>query len=211
MGTTRPGSDGDHRLKIRQVIVVEGKYDRARVLEAVSATVVEVGGFQIFKDAHMMEYLRHAARERGVIILTDSDAAGFQIRGYLKGALQGAAVSHAYIPATAGKERRKAAPSTEGLLGVEGMPAAVIREALQKAGATQGEPIGDLTKADLYEAGLLGKDGAADRRRALAARLSLPPRLSSTALLNVINLAMTRAEFLALADIGFVQSPKPMV
>jgi ribonuclease M5 len=159
----------------------------------------------------MMDYLRRAASARGVIILTDSDGAGFKIRGYLKGALQGVRISHAYIPATKGKERRKETPSAEGLLGVEGISCEVIREALQKAGATEGKPLGDLTKFDLYEAGLLGKENSADRRRALAVRLSLPPRLSSTAFLDVLNLAMTRAEFLTLVDIGFDEGQSTMV
>ncbi len=198
-------------MTIRQVIVVEGKYDRARVLEAVSATVVEVGGFQIYRDRQMMAYLRRAALERGVIILTDSDAAGFKIRGHLKGALQGAKVSNAYIPALPGKERRKPAPSAEGLLGVEGISCEVIREALQKAGASEGAPLGDLTKSDLYAAGLLGQEGSVERRRALAARLSLPPRLSSTALLDVLNLTLTRDAFTKLADIGFDEDPNAMV
>jgi len=198
-------------MTVSEVIVVEGKYDRAQVLAAVSATVVEVGGFRIYKDKQMMDYLRRAARERGVIILTDSDGAGFKIRGYLKGALQGARVSHAYIPATPGRERRKAAPSAEGLLGVEGISPKVILEALQKAGATEGKPIGSLTKFDLYDAGLLGKENSADRRRALAVRLSLPPRLSSTALLDVLNLALTREQFFTLVNIGFEESGNPMV
>lgn len=198
-------------MTVSEVIVVEGKYDRARVLEAVTATVVEIGGFRIYKDKQMMDYLRRAARERGVIILTDSDGAGFKIRGYLKGALQGAKVSHAYIPAVPGCERRKEVPSAEGLLGVEGISSEVILEALQKAGATEGKPIGDLTKFDLYDAGLLGKENSADRRRALAARLSLPPRLSSSALLDVLNLAMTREQFFTLVNIGFDGEGNPMV
>ena len=187
--------------RIRETIVVEGRYDKNTVSQAVDAHILETRGFGVFSDDALIGLIRKIAENRGVIILTDSDGAGFLIRGKLKSALGPAGAKHAYIPDIEGRERRKRSASKAGLLGVEGMPPEVIIEALRKAGATfeddesspegAGQPI---TKADMYELGLSGGDNAAERRDALKAKLGLPELLSSNALLEVLNCLYTKHE-----------------
>lgn len=188
--------------RIREVIVVEGRYDKNTLAQVVDATVVTLGGFAVFNDREKLAFLRRLAEERGLIVLTDSDGAGFVIRNYLKGALPKDRVKQAYIPDILGKERRKRAPGKEGKLGVEGMRPAVLLEALRRAGATfenetaavrQGEPI---TKADLFEWGLTGMPDSAARRQALLRRMDLPEHLTPNGLLETLNLLYTREEFL---------------
>lgn len=186
--------------RVREVIVVEGKYDAIRVKSAVEAVVVETHGFGLFRDKEQLALLRRLAASRGVLVLTDSDGAGFVIRNYLSGVLPPSQVKHAYIPEIAGKERRKAAPSKEGLLGVEGVDNAVILEALERAGATfeEDERAGAapwLTKGDLYADGLSGGPDSAGRRAALLRLLGLPQKLSANRLLEVINATMTPDEY----------------
>ena len=186
--------------KVREVVVVEGRYDRNTLLQAVDAAVVEVGGFGVFNDRELLSLLRRLAETRGVVIFTDPDGAGFVIRGHLKGALDRGRVLHAYAPDVYGKEKRKSKGGKEGKLGVEGMRPEVIVEALRRAGATfegtetlkRGAPI---TKADLLDAGLVG-DGSKARRAMLVKELGLPEHLSPNALLDVLNLLWTREEFL---------------
>lgn len=185
-----------HRLK--QAVVVEGKYDANALRQLIDAPVFETGGFRGIADRELIALLRAAARARGLIILTDSDGAGFVIRNRLKSALSGENVLHAYIPDVYGKERRKAAPGKEGKLGVEGMPPEVLLEALRRAGAQaedSPEPPDPITKTDLYLAGLSGGADSAARRRALQQELGLPEHLGSTGLLQALNLLMTREEF----------------
>ncbi len=175
--------------RIEQVILVEGKYDAAKLADLVDALILPVGGFAVFTRDETKALIRRLGAQRGLIILTDSDAAGFRIRAYLNKLAQGLPVQNAYVPAIAGKERRKASPSKEGLLGVEGVPAREILRALETAGATmrprrQGR---ELTYADLYELGISGTPDSAERRRALLTRLGLPPRLSKKAILEVFN------------------------
>lgn len=180
--------------RIKEAVVIEGRYDKNTLSQVVDGVILETSGFGVFKDNEALALLRRLARERGLVILTDPDGAGFVIRNYLKGAIDPAQVKHAYIPDRPGKEKRKRAPGKEGKLGVEGMPPDVLLEALRRAGATfeeggeeaapRGRPI---TKADLYAAGLSGTPDAAERRRALLKRLELPERLSSNALLQVLN------------------------
>lgn len=186
--------------RVREVIVVEGKYDAIRVKSAVEAVVVETHGFGLFRDKEQLALLRRLAASRGVLVLTDSDGAGFVIRNYLSGVLPPSQVKHAYIPEIAGKERRKAAPSKEGLLGVEGVDNAVILEALERAGATfeEDERAGAapwLTKGELYADGLSGGPDSAGRRAALLRLLGLPQKLSANRLLEVINATMTPDEY----------------
>jgi ribonuclease M5 len=191
-------------LKIKEIIVVEGRYDKNTVSQAVDATVIETAGFGIFSDGEKLALLKKLAEKRGLIILTDSDSAGFLIRGHLKGQLGNLPVKHAYIPDIAGREKRKRAHSKEGLLGVEGMSPQVIVDALLRAGATVDENDAafnmqaPITKADLYEAGLTGTAGSAERRQRLLSDLGLPSRLSPNALLEVLNAMYTRDEFLSL-------------
>ncbi len=181
---------------VKEAIVVEGKYDAQRVRAAVSGTVVETGGFRVFKDSEKVNMLRQLAAARGLIILTDSDSAGMVIRNHLLGCIPGEQIKNAYIPPIPGKERRKATPSAEGLLGVEGMDADTVVAALQRAGATfedGGEKAGSLmlTKSDLVEAGLSGGTDSAVRRRRLLTLLGLPTYLSANRLLEVLNTTLT--------------------
>ena len=186
-------------IRVKEAIVVEGRYDANTLRQIVDAPVFETGGFGVFNDRERLKLLRLAAETRGLIILTDSDGAGFVIRNHLKGALPKDRVKHAYVPDVYGKEKRKRKGGKEGKLGVEGMKPEVLLSALRRADATfageetqsRGEPI---TKADMMDAGLVG-DGSAALRAALVKELSLPEHLSANALLEVLNLLMTRAEF----------------
>lgn len=188
-------------IRVRQAIVVEGRYDKNTLRQIVDAPIFETGGFGVMNNRELLSFLREVARRRGLIILTDSDGAGFVIRNYLKGALPKEQVLHAYIPDIAGKERRKRRPGQEGKLGVEGMTPEVLLAALRAAGADiEGEtaaPAGaPITKADLFELGLSGGTDSAARRKALQKELALPEHLSANALLDALNILFTREEFL---------------
>ena len=193
--------------KIKEVIVVEGRYDKNTLSQVVDATVVTLGGFAVFNDREKLSFLRRLALERGLIVLTDSDGAGFVIRNYLKGALPRDRVKQAYIPDIHGKERRKRAPGKEGKLGVEGMRPQVLLESLRRAGATfldeedqSTAPKEPITKADLFALGLTGGTGSAARRQALLRQLDLPEHLTPNALLEALNLLYTREAFLKSAE-----------
>lgn len=186
-------------ISVNEVIVVEGRYDRNTLSQVFDAVIVETSGFGVFNDREKLALLRRLAEARGLVVLTDSDGAGFVIRNFLKGAIDPALVKQAYIPDIAGRERRKRAPSKEGKLGVEGMKPEVLIETLRRAGATLGgeEPArraGGITKATLYELGLSGGPGSAEKRRALLKELDLPEKLSANALLDVLNALYTEAE-----------------
>lgn len=181
--------------KIKEVIVVEGRYDKNTLSQVVDATVVTLGGFSVFNDREKLAFLRRLAEQQGLIVLTDSDGAGFVIRSYLKGALPKDQVKHAYIPDVHGKERRKRAPGKEGKLGVEGMRPDVLLEALCRCGATFLDETGEtappkepITKADLFELGLTGGPDSAAKRQALLKRLELPERLTANGMLEALNL-----------------------
>jgi len=190
---------------VREVIIVEGRYDKNAVLQAVDAAVIETNGFGIFSDAEKLALIRRLAQARGAVILTDGDSAGFLIRGHLKGALPKERVLHAYVPDVYGKEKRKSAPSKEGKLGVEGVGSKAILAALRRAGATfeeaeqtkTGAP--PITKADLFALGLSGCEGSREKRLALQRRLGLPERLPPNSLLDVLNALYARDDFLAQA------------
>ena len=193
--------------KIKEVIVVEGRYDKNTLSQVVDATVVTLGGFSVFNDKEKLAFLRRLAEKQGLIVLTDSDGAGFVIRNYLKGALPKDKVKQAYIPDVHGKERRKRHAGKEGKLGVEGMRPEVLLEALRRAGATfldeaeepapAKEPI---TKADLFVWGLTGGADSAARRQALLKRLDLPEHLTANGLLEALNLLYSREEVTALLE-----------
>ena len=188
-----------NKPRIEEVIVVEGRYDKNILSQVVDATIVETGGFSVFNDREKLELLRKLAQKRGLILLTDSDGAGFVIRNYLKGALPRERVKQAYIPDVAGKERRKRKAGKEGKLGVEGMTPEVLLQSLRRSGATfaEDEPPPRrpaITKADLLEQGLIGP-GSTQRRQALLRRLELPEHLTANALLEMLNLLMDREEF----------------
>ena len=184
--------------RIREVIVVEGRYDRNTLLQAVDASVVEVGGFALFNDREKMAYLRALAEKRGLILLTDPDGAGFVIRGRLKSCLPPDKIKQAYVPDVYGKERRKKKGGKEGKLGVEGMTPEVILAALRNAGATiEGEKTtssGGITKQDLMALGLSGGSNAGEKRKALLKKLNLPEHMSANAMLQALNLLYTWEE-----------------
>ncbi len=189
--------------RVKEVIVVEGRYDKNTVSQVVDATVVTLGGYAVFNDREKLAFLRRLAEKQGLIILTDSDGAGFLLRNYLKGALPKDRVKQAYIPDVRGKERRKRKAGKEGKLGVEGMSPAVLMEALCRCGATfeNGAPETRrpaLTKADLFTLGLSGGEGSAERRRRLLRRLDLPEHLTANGLLEALNLLFDREELEAL-------------
>ena len=186
-------------IKLDRPVVVEGRYDRIRLSSVIDTVLIETGGFRIFKDKELVAALRSLSRTVGLIILTDSDAAGFQIRNYLKNVLgSGAKLTHVYIPAVSGKEGRKHTPSAEGLLGVEGISEEVLLRAFRAAGVEcnvrQNED--SITVADLYALGLTGAANSASKRRALLNSLQLPPRLSTSSMLDMLNMLFTREEFL---------------
>ena len=188
--------------RVREVIVVEGRYDKNTLLQAVDAAVIETGGFAVFNDREKTAYLRRLAQTRGLILLTDPDGAGFVIRDYLKGVLPPDRLKQAYVPDVYGRERRKKKGGKEGKLGVEGMSPAVLVEVLRRAGATfEDGPAAPrrtgLTKADLLEKGLIGP-GSAERRATLQRELGLPARLTANGLLEALDLLLTREEFDAL-------------
>lgn len=189
--------------RIREAVVVEGRYDKNAVSQVVDTVIVETEGFGIFSDREKLGLIRTLSEKRGVILLTDPDGAGFLIRNHLKGALKGCNIKEAYIPDIRGRERRKSAPSKEGKLGVEGMPPEVILEALRRAGATfetendAPGPRGAITKADLFELGLSGAHSRV-RRAALISKLGLPERITPNALLEVLNILMDREELVTL-------------
>ena len=187
-------------IRIREAIIVEGRYDKNTLAQIVDAPILETSGFGIFHDRQRLALLRRLAETRGIIVLTDSDGAGFVIRNYLRDAIDPSQVKHAYIPDIAGKERRKRTVSKEGKLGVEGMRPDVLLEALRRAGATiEGKETpaagARITKADLYAAGLTGGADSKAARQRLLAQLDLPEHLSTNALLEVLNALMTREEF----------------
>ncbi len=187
-------------LRIQEAIVVEGRYDKSALAGVADTLILETAGFGVFKDGERLAFLRRLAAKRGLIVLTDSDGAGFVIRNYLKGAIPREQVKHAYIPDVYGKERRKRAPGREGKLGVEGMSPQVLRQALLRAGATvldgdaPDRPQGDLTPADLFALGLSGTPDAAVRRAELLKRLDLPEHMSAKALLAALNALYTPEE-----------------
>lgn len=188
--------------KVKEVIVVEGRYDKAFLASFLDAIIVETRGFGLFSDKETLALLRRLAEARGLVVLTDSDGGGFVIRNYLKGVLRPELVKHAYIPDVMGKEKRKSSPSKEGKLGVEGMRPEVILEALRRAGATldgeEGPARGKLTKADLFALGLSGAAGSAELRKKLLKRLELPEHLTPNAMLEVLNLLTDRESLQAL-------------
>lgn len=186
-------------LKVQQALLVEGKYDAARLSNLVEGTILTTDGFRVMKDRALQELLKQLAKKQGLIILTDSDAAGFKIRHFVTGLVGAAHVLQAYVPAIPGKEARKEIPGKEGLLGVEGVPDVLILQALQDALKSVPETEGmhqkdeqPITYTDLYEWGISGTANSAEHRRCLLRQLGLPPRLSKKELLQVLSTLYTR-------------------
>ena len=191
-------------VKIREAIVVEGRYDKNTLSQILDATILETSGFGIFKDKQQMDLLRRVAEKRGLIVFTDSDGAGFVIRNHIKSAIPAQYLKHAYTPDVFGKERRKAAPGKEGKLGVEGMNREVILEALRRAGATfEGETApthGNITKQDMMQMGLSGGKDSSMKRQKLMKLLNLPERMSANAFLQAVNLLYSKEELFSMTE-----------
>ena len=189
--------------RLKEVVVVEGRYDKNALSQVVDALILETSGFGIFNDRQKQKLLRTMAETRGLIVLTDSDGAGFVIRNFIKSCVDPGRVKQAYIPDIFGKERRKRQGSKEGKIGVEGMPPQVLLDALIRAGASfeeemNAEPRDRIRKADLYAKGLSGRPESREARRRLLERLDLPERLTADGLLDVLNAIMSREEFFQL-------------
>lgn len=191
-------------LKIREAIVVEGRYDKNTLSQIVDAPILETSGFGIFKDKEQMSLLRRVAQRRGLIVFTDSDGAGFVIRNHIKSVIPGKYLKHAYIPDVYGKEKRKSSPGKEGKLGVEGISPEILLDALRRSGATiEGEvslPNQGITKQDLMERGLSGGANASERRLLLIRKLGLPERMSANAMLQALNLLLSLEELDAILN-----------
>ena len=191
-------------VKIKEAILVEGRYDKNTLSQIVDAPILETGGFGIFKDKKQMALLRQVAEKRGLIVFTDADGAGFVIRNHVKSAIPGKFLKHAYTPDIFGKERRKDKAGKEGKLGVEGMKPEIILEALRKAGATiEGEAVPEhqsITKQDMMELGLSGGADASAKRLALLKKLDLPEHMSANALLQALNLLYTLEELTTIVE-----------
>ena len=191
-------------VRVKEVIVVEGRYDQNTLRQVVDATVLRTDGFHVFRDEALRDLLRRLAAERGLVVLTDSDGAGALIRSHLSSVIPPEQLKHAYVPDIYGKEKRKSSPSNEGKLGVEGMRPAVLLEALRRAGATMdgaaAPETSGLTKTDFYRLGLSGGPDSAAKRLALQKRLGLPERMSANQLLSVLRLLTTTDELEALMN-----------
>ena len=191
-------------VKIKEAILVEGRYDKNTLSQIIDAPILETGGFGIFKDKKQMALLRQVAEKRGLIVFTDADGAGFVIRNHVKSAIPGKFLKHAYTPDIFGKERRKDKAGKEGKLGVEGMKPEIILEALRKAGATiEGEAVPEhqsITKQDMMELGLSGGADASAKRLALLKKLDLPEHMSANALLQALNLLYTIEELTIIVE-----------
>ena len=178
-------------IKLKQAVIVEGRYDKIKLKNIIDAPIIETNGFRIFNDKQRQSLIRQIAEKRGILIMTDSDGAGFVIRNFLKGTVDKSKIKNCYIPQLSGKEKRKVRGSAEGFLGVEGVPDEVIIEAVRKSGA---EIIGEetvkrneITKADLYSLGLTGTENSAQKRKQLLDKLNLPGYLSTNAMLTALN------------------------
>ena len=186
-------------IKINQAVIVEGRYDRKKVENILDALIIETDGFAIFKNKEKQALIRRLADTRGIVVLTDSDTAGFKIRSFLGSIVPPETVTHAYIPDILGKEKRKDKPSKENKIGVEGMTAEIIVKALDRAGVTceQSEKTDkkSVTKIDLYEDGITGTKNSKSKKAVLLKKLDLPERLSTNSLLKLINTFMTYEEY----------------
>lgn len=186
-------------IKIKQAVIVEGKYDKIKLSGIIDAPIIQTDGFGIFKNKELQKMIKTVAERTGILILTDSDSAGFQIRSFIGSTVDSQYVTHAYIPDIFGKEKRKTEPSKEGKLGVEGVSEKVIMEALSKAGVlceSVDEPERPITKLDLYEFGFTGGENSSEKRAALLKYYGLPSRLTANSLVKVLNCMTTYDEFL---------------
>ena len=196
-------------IKIEQAVIVEGKYDKIKMSQILDAVIIETDGFGVFKDKEKQKFIRALAEKKGIVVLTDSDSAGFVIRSFLSGIVPPDKITHVYIPDIFGKERRKDSPSKEGKLGVEGMTQEIILEAFKKAGI-DGKALSPcengmrpVTKTDLFEDGICGKDNSLEKRKRLLSALALPEHTSANAMLKIINSYLTYDDYKkAVKEIG---------
>ena len=191
-------------IKLKQAVIVEGRYDKIKLKNIIDAPIIETNGFRIFNDKQRQSLIRQIAEKRGILIMTDSDGAGFVIRNFLKGTVDKSKIKNCYIPQLSGKEKRKERGSAEGFLGVEGVPDEVIIEAVRKSGA---EIIGEetvkrneITKADLFSLGLTGTENSAQKRKQLLDKLNLPGYLSTNAMLTALNCLYSLEELKKIID-----------
>lgn len=188
-------------IKVKQAVIVEGKYDKIKLSSIIDGLIITTDGFGLFKNKEKLALIRELAQKQGVIILTDSDSAGFKIRSYIKGCTKNGKITNIYIPDIFGKEKRKNLPSKEGKLGVEGIPASILIEAFEKAGVTvcneeqQIEKREKITRIMLYDDGFIGRGGSEEKRKKMLKKLSLPEMLSTNALLEVLNSMYTVEEY----------------
>ena len=191
-------------LSIKEAIIVEGRYDKIKLSGIVDAPIIETGGFRVFSDKEKQSLIRQIAEKRGILVLTDSDGAGFVIRNFLRGVVPKEQIKHCYIPQIKGKERRKPQRSKEGLLGVEGVTDEVIKEAIRRSGATvfgeSAEPKREITKADLCIMGLSGGENSARLRQKLLKKLNMPTYLSANAMLTALNCLYSPEELAELVE-----------
>ena len=189
-------------LHLEQAVIVEGKYDKIKLNSIIDGVIITTNGFSVIKDKEKIELIRYFAKKKGIIILTDSDSAGFKIRNYIKGAVKDGKITNVYIPDVFGKEKRKTAPSKEGKLGVEGIDKEILLKAFEKAGILSSETTekrDPITKIDLYEAGLTGGKNSSEKRKAVLKRLDMPQLLTTNSMLEILNTMMSREEFLRFA------------
>lgn len=190
-------------IHLEQAVIVEGKYDKIKLSSIIDAVIITTNGFSVINNKEKLDIIRFYAADKGIIILTDSDRAGFKIRNFIKGAVKNGKITNVYIPDIFGKEKRKAAPSKEGKLGVEGIDKDILIQAFEKAGIVpsetvrRGEPI---TKLDLYEAGLSGGENSSEKRSILLKELGMPQLLTTGGMLEILNSMMSRDEFLLLCE-----------
>lgn len=190
-------------LHIEQAVIVEGKYDKIKLSSILDAVIITTNGFSVMKNKEKLEIIRFYAQNKGIIILTDSDSAGFKIRNYLKGAIKNGKIINVYVPDIFGKEKRKAAPSKEGKLGVEGIDKEIILDAFKKAGVISYDKDADndsITRIDLYECGLSGGKNSSEKRKAILHKLGMPQLLTTTGMLEILNTMMSRSEFYDFID-----------
>lgn len=190
-------------LHIEQAVIVEGKYDKIKLSSILDAVIITTNGFSVMKNKEKLEIIRFYAQNKGIIILTDSDSAGFKIRNYLKSAIKNGKIINVYVPDIFGKEKRKAAPSKEGKLGVEGIDKEIILDAFKKAGVISYDKDADndpITRIDLYECGLSGGENSSEKRKVLLQQLGMPQLLTTTGMLEILNTMMSRSEFYDFID-----------
>lgn len=190
-------------IKLECPVIVEGKYDKITLENVIDALIIPTNGFSVFKDKEKRDLIRLLAKEKGVIVMTDSDNAGNLIRSYIKKIVGDSKIINVYVPALSGKEKRKAKASKEGLLGVEGMTPEIIEKALEKSGVFGREVASKrrkITKNDMYLIGLSGRENSSIKRKQLLKKLELPQSLSSSAMLDILNTLYTYEEFIGVID-----------